>query len=90
MSVLFALGGSFIYSGMHAFDAFGWNELPSVLPSIVAMSIYGTVVFACLMWLHVWWLRGCGWACLNHEEEKHAREEETLEPWSHWFSTKAD
>ena len=86
LSVLFAFGTSFVYSGMHAFEAFGWSELPSVIALIIIASVLGTVAYICFVWVFIWWLRNCGWACISREDEKEVREAEARGPWNHWFS----
>jgi hypothetical protein len=85
VSALFAFGGSFIYSGMHAFREFGWDQLPGMLPEIVLASSYGTVVLVAAMWLCIAWLRGSGWACLHRREEKRLREADRKDLWKFWF-----
>jgi hypothetical protein len=85
IAVLFCFAGSFVYAGMHAFDGFGWQGLPRMLPSIVGVSVYGTIVFLAALWLGIWWLRCCGWVCLSKLDEKKVRESEKSEPWGFWF-----
>jgi hypothetical protein len=81
ISALFAFGGSFIYSGMHAFKAFGWGELPNMLLPMVVASVYGTAVFGGVMCICIWWLRVCGWVCLSREEERQVRETASQDLW---------
>jgi len=86
VTVVFAFAAAFIFSGMLAFLETGWAALPKMLLPIFASALYGTVALICLMWLYLWWLRSCGWACINKADEKQARESETLEPWGYWFN----
>lgn len=85
VALLFAFGTSFVYTGMLAFLEYGWASLPKMLGSIVIPALYGTIVMTAIMWAYVWWLRGCGWACISRAEEKEARESESQEPWGYWF-----
>jgi hypothetical protein len=81
IAALFAFAGSFILSGTRAFAAFGWGQLPSMLPSLIALSFYGLILFFTIMWLCIGWLRVCGWICLNREEEKQVLANESREDW---------
>jgi hypothetical protein len=88
ISALFAFGGSFIYSGMHAFNAFGWGKLPSMLLPMVGASIYGAAVFGVVMCICVWWLRACGWVCLSRDDERQVRETASQDLWYEPFFSK--
>lgn len=85
MATLFAFAASFGLAGMRAFSEFGWQQLPSMLPSLFAASLTGLVVFALVAWLCIGWLRVCGWICLSRQEERQVRA--ANEDWpQHWYS----
>jgi hypothetical protein len=84
-SAMFAFATSFIYAAMHAFEQFGWDKLPDMLPEVMLVSVYGTGVLLAAMWLCVAWLRGSGWACVHRREEKRLREADRKDLWRFWF-----
>ena len=58
-------GSALLLNGFFAVAEFGWNSLIYGAPIMAAVSVYGTALIMGVMWLCLWWLRSCGWVCVN-------------------------
>jgi hypothetical protein len=65
-----ALGMAALMCGFFAIAEFGWASVTQDLPFITMASAYGAVVISAVLWLCVYWLRFCGWRCVNRHLEK--------------------
>lgn len=68
ISAALAFGSACLLTGFFAVMEYGWESLIYDGPLVIAVSIYGAVLICAVMWLCIWWLRGCGWVCLNRRE----------------------
>jgi hypothetical protein len=85
ISGLFAFTGSAVLCGSVAIFGVGFRSIGTRLPELIGVTVMGTAIFLVLMLMGIWWLRTCGWVCLNREQEKMARDAEAESPWHRWF-----
>lgn len=65
----FAFGSAFLLTGFLAVMEFGWDSILFHFILVSAISVYGAVLICGVMWLCLWWLRSCGWHCVNRKEQ---------------------
>jgi hypothetical protein len=70
ISAVLAFGSACLLTGFLAVVEFGWQSLIYEAPFVAAVSLYGAVLICAIMWLCLWWLRSCGWSCINRRESK--------------------
>lgn len=75
ISAGFAFGSAFLLTGFLAVMEFGWDSILFHFFLVSAISVYGAVLICGVMWLCLWWLRSCGWLCVNRKEQGRGREE---------------
>jgi hypothetical protein len=68
ISAAFAFGSAFLLTGFMAVMEFGWDSIHFHFILVSAISVYGAVLICGVMWLCLWWLRSCGWLCVNRRE----------------------
>jgi hypothetical protein len=74
----FAFGSAFLLTGFLAVMEFGWDSILFNFIMVSAISVYGAVLICGVMWLCLWWLRSCGWLCVNRKEQGRASEKITV------------
>ena len=82
---LSTLTGSVVLCGSVAVLGIGVQAIGARLLELIGVAIFGAVVFLVLILAGIWWLRICGWVCLNREQEKAALDAEAESPWHQWF-----
>ncbi len=65
ISFAFAFATAFVVNGFFAAMEYGWEVLTYEILLVGVVSLYGAIVISGLMWLSLWWLRQCGWSCVN-------------------------
>ena len=82
---LFAMTCATVVCGAVAIFGFGLQTMAAHIPEITGVTSLGAVYVFVLLMMGIAWLRACGWVCLNHEQERHARQAEADNPWDRWF-----